>query len=291
MTLEQLRIFVAVAQREHVTQAARALNLTQSAVSDSIAALETRHGVRLFDRVGRTILLNETGRAFLAEAQGVLARAAAAEGLLADLATMRRGRLLIQAAPTIANYWLPPFLVRFHHEFPAVHLEVAMSSTAGVIHAVRVGEAELGFIEGRVEDPLLHHQIVAHDQLVIVVAPDHPWAGGMPLRPEDFATSPWIVREAGSGTRTSFENALTAARVPLGTLDLAMTLPSDEAVLAAVMEGAGATALSESAVALLLSSGQLRAVHFPLPARSYRMLRHKERHFSQSAQALMRLMG
>ena len=87
MTLEQLRIFVAVAERGHVTQAAGALNMTQSAVSAAVAALEARHGVRLFDRVGRSIELNVAGRLFLDEARAVLASAAAAdhaEGLEAD---------------------------------------------------------------------------------------------------------------------------------------------------------------------------------------------------------------
>src|SRR3546814_12977941 len=77
MTLDQLRIFVAVAEREHVTQAARALNLTQSAVSAAIATLEDRHGAHLFDRVGRGIALTEAGRSFLPAARPVLARLAA----------------------------------------------------------------------------------------------------------------------------------------------------------------------------------------------------------------------
>ena len=104
MTLEQLRIFVAVAERGHVTQAAGALNLTQSAVSAAIAALETRHGVRLFDRVGRSIEVNAAGKLFLEEARAVLAGAAAAERALEDLAELRRGSLSIFASQTIANY-------------------------------------------------------------------------------------------------------------------------------------------------------------------------------------------
>ena len=75
MTLEQLRIFIAVAERQHVTEAARALNLTQSATSAAIAALEERHNVRLFDRVGRGIMLTDLGRSFLPEARAVVAGA------------------------------------------------------------------------------------------------------------------------------------------------------------------------------------------------------------------------
>ncbi|MGK3816907.1 LysR family transcriptional regulator, partial [Enterococcus faecium] len=71
MTLEQLRIFVAVAEQEHMTRAAEALNLTQSATSAAIAALEERHAARLFDRVGRNIKLTAAGRLFVTEARAV----------------------------------------------------------------------------------------------------------------------------------------------------------------------------------------------------------------------------
>src|SRR5579875_794522 len=124
MTLEQLRIFVAVAEREHVTRAAEALHLTQSAVSAAIQALERRHDTRLFDRVGRNVVLTEAGRVFLAEARAVLARAEAAELALAELAGLKRGRLLVQASQTIAAYWLPQHLVRFRQSWPGVELRV-----------------------------------------------------------------------------------------------------------------------------------------------------------------------
>ncbi len=92
MTLDQLRIFVAVAERQHVTRAAEALNLVQSAVSTAIANIEGRHATKLFHRVGRGIELTEAGRVFLVEARAVLARAEAAELVLADLSGMRAGR-------------------------------------------------------------------------------------------------------------------------------------------------------------------------------------------------------
>ena len=113
MTLEQLRIFVAVAERQHVTRAAAELHLTQSAVPSAISALEPRHDVRLFDRVGRSIVLNPVGEAFLAEARAVLAQAQAAERALADFGGLRRGRLAVAASQTVASYWLPPRLAAF----------------------------------------------------------------------------------------------------------------------------------------------------------------------------------
>jgi DNA-binding transcriptional LysR family regulator len=98
MTLDQLRVFVAVAEREHVTRAAEALNLAQSAASASIAALEARHGTKLFHRVGRRIELTEAGAIFLVEARAVLARAETAELILLELGGLRRGTLVVQAS-------------------------------------------------------------------------------------------------------------------------------------------------------------------------------------------------
>ena len=91
MTLDQLRIFVAVAERQHVTRAAEALNLAQSAVSAAVSTLEGRHGTKLFHRVGRGIALTQAGTLFLGEARAVLARAAAAELALAELGGLTRG--------------------------------------------------------------------------------------------------------------------------------------------------------------------------------------------------------
>jgi len=113
MTLEQLRIFVAVAEREHVTRAAEALHVTQSAASAAIAALEGRHNVPLFHRVGRRIELTDAGRMFLAEARAVLAKAASAELALGEYGGLKRGNLRLVASQTITAYWLPERLAAF----------------------------------------------------------------------------------------------------------------------------------------------------------------------------------
>src|SRR5436190_7745664 len=111
MTLDQLRIFVAVADRGHVTRAALALGITQSAASAAIAALETRYRARLFNRVGRGIELTDTGRQFVHEARAVLDRASIARSVLEDMAGSPAGALLIAASHTIGSYRVgsPPF--------------------------------------------------------------------------------------------------------------------------------------------------------------------------------------
>jgi len=208
VTLDQLRVFVAVAERQHVTQAARALNLAQSAASAAIAALEGQHGVRLFHRVGRGIELTETGRLFLVEARSVLARSAAAELALAELGGLRRGTLLVQASQTISSYWLPRHLVAFRRAHPGVEVRLQVGNTAQVAAAVHEGAAELGFVKGVVRDPMLTSTTVARDQLIVVVAPGHPWAECRTIECAELPDSAWVLREPGSGTRSAFEAAL-----------------------------------------------------------------------------------
>jgi DNA-binding transcriptional LysR family regulator len=203
MTFEQLAIFVAVAEREHLTHAAEAIHLTPSAVSSAIKNLEAYYGVELFHRVGRRIELTETGRSFLGEAKATLARVRSAELMLSELGGLQRGQLSLYASQTIASYWLPPLLMRFHRDYPGIELDLTIGNTRTVTEAVINGAAELGFIEGEVDAPALSMTIVAQDALVIVVPPHHPWADGRQLAAADLASdTSWVMREEGSGTRT-----------------------------------------------------------------------------------------
>jgi len=291
MTLEQLRVFVAVAERQHMTQAARALNLAQSAVSHAIAALEARHGTRLFDRVGRRIELTEAGRAFLAEARSVLAQVERAELALADFGKLERGMLAVQASQTIASYWLPRHLAAFRRAHPGIAIRLAIGNTAQVAEAVASGAVELGFVEGAVEGAHFTSLSIARDQLILVVAPDHPWSGVGTLAPKMLLDTDWVLREPGSGTRSEFEQALVRLGVAPDRLRVALELPSNEAVRAAVEAGLGATALSASVTAPSIEAGLLHPVPFRLPEREFHVLRHKERHPSRAAEALLAILA
>jgi DNA-binding transcriptional LysR family regulator len=289
MTLEQLRIFVAVAERQHVTQAARALNLAQSAASHAIAALEARHDTRLFNRVGRRIELTEAGHAFLAEARAVLARAEVAELALSEFGNLKRGTLSVQASQTIASYWLPRHLVAFRRAYPQIQIRLAVGNTAQVAAAIESGAAELGFVEGAVENEHFASTPVARDQLVVVVGPEHPWVRRARLTSADLREGEWVLREPGSGTRSVFEDDLAKAGVEPGALRIQLELPSNEAVRAAVEAGLGATAISASVAAPSIEAGLLHQVAFRLPEREFHVLRHRERYRSRTADALLAL--
>ncbi len=288
MTLEQLRIFVAVAEREQVTRAAEAIHRTQSAVSAAIAGLEHQSGVTLFHRVGRRIALTEEGRQFLDEARAVIAQADAAERALADLAGMKRGTLTLMASQTIASYWLPPKLVQYRARHPMVAIKAMIGNTAEVADAVRLGRVEIGLVEGAVEDPVLELTQVGRDRLMFVAQPGHP-STKKPPRAVDMLKESWVLREPGSGTRSAFEAALKEKGVDADKLNVTLELPSNEAVRQAVREGAGVSALSELVAEAGIRFGALAPVKFALPERAFHTLHHRERYLSRSELAFLDL--
>jgi DNA-binding transcriptional LysR family regulator len=286
MTLEQLRIFIAVAEREHMTHAAAALNMTQSAVSAAITALETRHCVKLFDRVGRRIALTSVGKAFVVEAKAVLARSLAAEQALADLAGLKTGALSLAASQTIGNYWLPPRLSRFAELYPGVSIKLTIGNTEEVAALAVAGEIDLGFVEGEVDAPALAIRPIDEDELILVAAPHRsPPVNGLDVK--WLTQAPWVARERGSGTRTVFEAALEKFGVATSDRNIVLELPSNEAVCAAVEAGSGLAAMSRLVVSASIKAGSLVALPLALPRRQFFLLRHKERYESLAARAFV----
>ena len=290
MTLEQLRVFVEVAERLHVTRAAAVLNMTQPAASAAIHALETRLGTVLFNRVGRGLELTEAGTVLLPEAKVVLAKVWGAEQALADLNDLLRGRLRLWASQTIAGYWLPPFLYQFHVAHPDVILELHIGNTVQVSRAVVDGTADLGFVEGDVDEPVLAQIPVGVDQLVMVVAKSHELASVKSIEVDHLRRARWVLREKGSGTRQVFEDGLRRLGVDPAELDVVMELPSNEAVRSVVEAGAGATAISRLVVADKLAAGTLVEAPLHCPDRRYIALRHGDRHRGRTESALLGMM-
>jgi DNA-binding transcriptional LysR family regulator len=291
MTFDQLRIFVAVAEREHMTRAAELLGLTQSGVSAAIAALELRYDTPLFHRVGRGVELTEAGKSFLPEAKAVLNRVTAAELSLSELGGLKRGVLSVYASQTIASYWLPKYLVRFSETYPDIQVRLEVGNTAQVAKAVHNGTVELGFVEGAVEDSILAQEPIAGDCLVLVVGSGHPWASRKKLDPQELSQSKWVLRELGSGTRSEFAAALKQLGINIETLNIVLELPSNEAVRAAVEAGAGATAISELLVDSGIKSSVLYRVPMNLPKRQFIVLGHRERSRSKVAAAFLALIN
>ncbi|HEY4201486.1 MAG TPA: LysR family transcriptional regulator [Devosiaceae bacterium] len=277
MTLDQLQVFVAVAERQHMTRAAEALNLTQSTASAAIAALESRHGVPLFDRVGRGLVLSEAGRTLLPYAREVLAAARLADEALDDLTALTRGHLRLHASQTVGSYWLPQRIVRFGAAYPAIETSLMIGNTAQVEAAVLAGDADLGFIEGPVASDQLTMTEIGGDRLVLVCAAGHELAGRKAIGIAQLLSAPWVVREKGSGTRREAEAALLRAGVNPEERRIALELPSNEAVLAAVKASDMLALLSELTVASALLAGDIVLLPLAVAPRAFWLVTHSQR--------------
>lgn len=285
MTLEQLRIFIAVAEREHLTRASEALNLTQSAVSSAIAALEARYGTKLFDRIGRGIALTEAGRLFLPEARAVLARAREAEQTLHEVTGGLRGTLNIAASQTVANFWLPERLSRFRAAYPGLALGLEIGNTDRAAAAVASGAADIAVVEGRVDDPRLAVATLAGDRMVLIA----PIGFSLPVKltSAHWAGFRFIVRESGSGTRHILEDHLAAMGLRLDAGNIVMELPSNEAVRGVVEAGLGVSLQSELVAQRAIRAGLLQGRDIGLAPRAFYLLRLKERSGTRAEQAFM----
>jgi DNA-binding transcriptional LysR family regulator len=285
MTLEQLRIFIVVAELQHVTRAAEKLNLTQSAVSSAIQALESRHRVKLFDRIGRGIELTRAGAWFLIEARNLVLKARNTESILDQFADLKRGFLAVHASQTIANYWLVPYLVRFGLRYPGVEIQMTIANTALVADAVATGQADLGLTEGELDNQDLAEEIVAQDQMVLVFAKGSKWASHSIKTGNDLVGLNWILRERGSGTRSVFEKSLTAMDIDPNKLHVAFEFSSNEAVRTAVETGVGVTVISKRAISSQVKDGSLISSDFLQAARSFKLVSDRRRHLPPVATA------
>lgn len=293
MTLEQLRIFLRVADLCHVTRAAGDLNLTQSAVSASVAALERQYDVRLFDRVGRGIVLTEAGALLVEAARRVLHEADLAGALLGGFAREPRGHLRLWASQTIASYWLTPYMMRMHQAWPQVDMSLHAGNTAEVERAVLDGSADLGFVEGKVLAGDLRQRNVGYDELMLVMPRQHPLARKPLLTAEDYRAMQWLLREPGSGTRMVAEEHLRMMGLTVADLEVLLQLPTNEAILGGIGAGRAVSMLSWRSVRQAKSRAfALRRIAWAeKPRRNFLVLTDPRRFRTKAMESFLGLLG
>ncbi len=279
LSLRQLQIFRAIALTGSTTAAALSVPLSQSAASAALKELERVLGARFFDRVGKRLLLNDNGRALLPMALAVLDGAQNLEAAFLSNAQARAVELQLFASTTIGNYILPALLARFRETAPAARLELQIGNTLDAVNAVRDFDTDLGFIEG----PCHAKDIIVtpwlEDELVIVASPAHRLAKAAKQRKlnvKQLAEAQWLLREAGSGTRETVEQALLPH---LLDIPASMTLGSSEAIKNSVAEGLGLSCLSRSVVRDLVAAKRLSVLATTLPrlTRRFLMIHHERK--------------
>ncbi|AFZ27547.1 transcriptional regulator [Cylindrospermum stagnale PCC 7417] len=263
MTLDQLRIFIAVAEHLHFTRAAEELYITQPAVSAAIHSLEQEYGVKLFHRIGRHIEIAEAGKLLQVEAQKILDQVTLTERGLRELNNLQRGELKLGSSLTIGNYWLPSKISKFKSQYPGIQINCTLANTEEICLGTATGEFDLGLVEGEVKPALrntLEYEIVGSDRLQVVVGQTHPWFEQQKIYLTELTQTPWVMRESGSGTQQRFEEALLNWGINLGELNVILVFNSGEMAKAAVESGVGATGISELMVKKELRLGTLQTI-------------------------------
>ncbi|HCT39820.1 MAG TPA: LysR family transcriptional regulator [Moraxellaceae bacterium] len=285
ITLKQLEVFIAVAQSGNVTRASESLNITQSATSMSLSDFETQLGRKLFDRVGKRLQLNDSGRLLLPKALDAIARVSEIESIASSDAALI-GQLRIGASLTIGNYMLPGMIGSFMQHHPGAQVTLDVANTRHVIQALEQFQIDVGFIEGFCHQPDIEVIPWCRDELVIFAAPAHPLASARTIAADDLAAADWILREPGSGTREIFDNAILGR---ISRLNLLMEFGHTEAIKRAVETGIGIGCASRRTLEDALAAGSV--VVLPTPflnlERELYLLIHRQKYRTQGLEAFL----
>lgn len=285
ITLRQLEIFTAIAHSENVSQAAQALAMSQSAASSALLELERQFECPLFDRMGKSLHLNATGRGLLLQAEEMLARAADIESYLSGHVL---GPLAVGATLTVGNYLATLIVAEHLRRHPHSKTQLQVANTQSIMTRLLRFELDIGLIEGEAHHPDLLLEPWLQDELVVFCAPEHVLARERRCTLALLARQSWIVREPGSGTRALFEQAIHQ-KIP--GLHIQLELEHTEAIKRTVESGLGIGCLSRLALREAFRRGSLVEIKTPqlnLERRFY-FARHRQRHVSPATQSFLAL--
>lgn len=256
LSSSELAAFVAAVEAASVHGAADALDLTQSAVTKRLQALERRSGVQLLDRGRFGVRPTQAGRLLYPEAKQVLAALGHAEDVIDEHRDIAQHALGLIASHTIGEFLLPAWLAAFRSQDRAMRAQVEIANSPAVLRALRERHAEIGFVEGLDALDGFEKLVVFRDSIVAVVGADHRWTRRRVITPDDLMKESYITREAGSGTRAVATDALSRHGIDLvPTLETA----SLQSIKRALVSG-GFSLLSGLAVESEERAGTLRTV-------------------------------
>ncbi|PZF59369.1 LysR family transcriptional regulator [Curtobacterium sp. MCBD17_034] len=254
LDLDTIEVLDRVAETGSFSRAATSLGITQQAVSARIGAAERLVGVPLLRRSSSGSTLTTAGTTVLELAQPVLEAARRLEVGI-DALRADTGSLTVAASQTVAELFLPSWLLELRVALPTVMVRLLAGNSADAVEHVRSGRADLGFVEGPSMATDLRHAPLMDDELAVVVSPDHAWAERGVVAAADLASTPLLVREEGSGTRATLEAWLHAAGLSLH--EPAAVLGTTGVVRANAVAGVAPAVMSLRTVAAELGSGRL----------------------------------
>jgi DNA-binding transcriptional LysR family regulator len=291
LNLHHLAIVHAVAEEQSVSKAADRLMVSQPAVSKQLRALERQVGTPLFDRLPRGVRATQAGVLLADYAKRIFDLATEAEERLAELRGLERGELRVAASTTIAVYLLPAVFVAFRQAYPGVRLAVDIGNASDVEARLLAGSIDVALSEGEPDAAEFDTRPFMTDELIAIAAPSHPLAAAKKaVKAAALCKEPFIVREAGSGTRAVVEHALRDRGLSVTPV---MSVGSTIVIKRAVAGGVGVAFVSRLACELELRSGTLVEIKTSdmKITRPLHRLRVRGRHEGRAVAEFDRLLG
>jgi len=286
MNLQNLRVFLKVAELEHITRASEELNLSQPAVTKTIQSLEHEIGLELVERQGRRIALTYAGRMLQGYARQIFAMEREMEEALEALRDVESGEVTLAANTTAGVYLLPPIVARFRMRYPQINLHIAILNSHEIVEEIMNWNLDFGLVEGDASTlpGALDVQLFAYDELILVVAPGHAWSSLPSVELETLREGVLLMREQGSGIREVVEHSLLQHNIVVQPL---FTLTDNEAIKQMVISGVGVAIVSWLSVQRELANHDLVQVRIAgLELRpQLSLIQRADKQLSRAAQA------
>lgn len=277
MTLRHFRIFVAVCDTMNMTAAAKSLFMSQSAISQAITEMEKHYDVRLFERLSRKLYLTKAGEELLGYARHIIRTSSDAEKVMNAL--HESGPIRLGASVTVATDVLPKLVSVFKQENSDTKIEAFEDNTEQIERRILNDKTDIGLVEGETTSPDIVSIPFMDDELVLICATHHRFAGIPVINPKELQKEDFIVRENGSGTRKTFENIMAANNL---SWSATWTCNNADTIKMAVAEGIGISVISKRAVENEVKLGilcvkKIKGIRFE---RKFKVIYHKNKYLT-----------
>ncbi len=274
LTLRQMEIFLNVVASGHLTNVAKEMNLSQSAISMSIKEMENILGRPVFDRINKKLVLNEVGRAFHKEIDPIYKKLSDIEYEFQN--SENKGMIRVGASTTIVDYLMPSIICSYMSSYPDVKISLKEGNTKEISDLIKSGEIDVGFVEGFVEGSDIIKEQIGVDELIIVTSQKEL---AKPCYIDELAEKRWVLREEGSGTREVFLNYI---KDKVDDLNIFFELGHTESIKSILMNRECLTCISKISVENELAEKKLYQVpvkNFECK-RDFLMIYHKDKYHS-----------
>lgn len=274
LTLRQMEIFLNVVVSGHLTNVAKDMKLSQSAISMSIKELENILGRPVFDRINKKLVLNEVGRAFYKEVDPIFKKLSDIEYEFKN--SENKGMIRVGASTTIVDYLMPTIICSYMSAYPDVKITLKEGNTKEIAGMIKEGSIDIGFVEGFISGPDIIKEKIGVDELVIVTADKNLCKI---CHIDELAGKRWVLREEGSGTREVF---LEYIKEKVDDLNIFLELGHTESIKTILMNRECLTCISRISIESELEEGKLYRIpvqNFECK-RDFLMIYHKDKYHS-----------